>query len=118
VKRIATLAALALSALWTSEASAQNRYAAIAFNKETGASGRSYRYPDRSGAEERALQECGRGCAVVAWVRNQCLVLAVGSGNGYGYSMAVNESRAASGALAQCRTRTSGCRVSLGACSN
>lgn len=97
---------------------AQNRYAAVAFNKETGALGRSYRYPDRTGAEERALQECGPGCAVVAWARNQCLVVAVGSGNGYGYAMAVNEKRAAGGAMAQCRQRTSACRVGLGTCSN
>jgi hypothetical protein len=117
MKWLFVIAALCLLTVAPREAAAQNNYAAIAFNKETGGSGRSYNYPSRARAEERALEECGRGCFVVAWIRNQCLALAVGRGNGYGYSMSVGARRAAEGALFECRKRTDNCRLNSETCS-
>ena len=93
MKWLVVIAALCLLAFASREAAAQDTYAAIAFNKQSGATGYSYRHASRARAEERALQECGRGCAIVAWVRNQCMSLATGRGNGYGYAMATNDAR-------------------------
>src|SRR5262245_13416608 len=101
----------------TRVALAADTFAAIAFNKATGAEGRSFRYDTRAGAEERALQECGRGCAVVAWVKNQCLAFAVGRGNGYGYYMSTDEAGVVGGALTECRQRASGCPLKSMVCS-
>jgi hypothetical protein len=82
MKWLVVIAALCLLAFAPRDAAAQDTYAAIALNQQTGATGYSYRHTSRAGAEERALQECGRGCVIVAWVRNQCLSLATGHGKG------------------------------------
>jgi len=113
------VAALALFALLPAqrEAAAQETFAAIALNQQTGATGYSYRHTSRAGAEERALQECGRACIVVAWVRNQCLSLATGQSNGYGYAMATNDAIAMQRAVEECQKRARGCEVNITICS-
>jgi hypothetical protein len=99
------------------EAAAQDTYAAIAFNKQSGATGYGYRHTSRARAEERALQECGRGCEIVAWVRNQCLSLATGHGNGYGYAMSTNDANAMERAVEECAKHTNRCEVNTTICS-
>ena len=74
--------------------------------EETGASGYGNRYPSRDGAEERALQECGPGCEVVMWVRDECAALVIGKGNGYGTNRGTDENEAVQGAIAQCEQYT------------
>ena len=59
-------------------AAAGDNFGAIAFSSSSGATGYSYDYDSRDGAEERALQECGPGCKVVLWFKNACGALAVG----------------------------------------
>jgi hypothetical protein len=116
--RAFAVALTGLAMLPVHPAAAQDTYAAIAFNKQSGATGYSYRHPSRARAEERALQECGRGCELVAWVRNQCLSLATGRGNAYGYAMATNDARAMEQAVVECEKRARGCEVNTTICSS
>jgi hypothetical protein len=117
MKWTVAIATLCLLGLAPREAAAADTYAAIAFSKASGAEGHGNRFHSRSGAEERALQECGRGCSIVAWARNQCLAFAVGRGNGYGYSMSTNEDGVVRGALSECRKQTNGCEFKSIVCS-
>jgi len=116
MKRLMVVA-VCLSALASQVAMAADTFAAIAFNKETGATGYGYRAVSRARAEEKALQECGPGCVVVAWVRNQCLSLATGRGNGYGFSPSTNDATAMQRAVDECQKRTSNCEVNTTICS-
>jgi hypothetical protein len=75
-------------------AAADDNFGAIAFSSSSGATGYSYDYDSRDGAEERALQECGPGCKVVLWFKNACGALAVGEGSGYGTGWASSRSEA------------------------
>jgi hypothetical protein len=111
------LAAFGVTALPAGEAVADDTFAAIAFNKQTGATGYGYRSTSRAGAEERALQECGRGCEIVAWVRNQCLSLATGRGHGYGYAISTDDANAMERAVEECEKRTGSCEVNTTICS-
>ena len=95
----------------------RDTYAAIAFSKVNGFSGYANRYPSRQQAEERALIECGESCAVVMWVRNECAVLYVGRGNGYGVSRSADEDAAVADAERQCQARTTACELRLMTCS-
>ena len=104
--------------LGAGSASAADTYAAIALNQKSGATGYGYRFTSRSGAEERALQQCGSGCIVVAWVRNQCLSLATGRSYGYGYALSTNDATAMQRAVAECGKRTSNCEVNTTICSS
>jgi hypothetical protein len=118
-KLMVALTLIGLALLPGRQAAAQGTsYAAIAFNKQTGATGYGYRATSRAAAEEKALQECGRGCVIVAWVRDQCLSLATGRGNGYGYGFSTNDARAMEVAVEQCERQTSNCEVNTTICSN
>src|ERR1700681_405368 len=83
-----------LLAILPSTQAAADNFGAIAFSASSGAAGYSYDYASRDEAEERALQECGRGCEVVLWFKNACGALAVGTGNGYGSGWAASRSEA------------------------
>jgi len=111
-------AVLCLFVVAPREAAAADTYAAIAFNKQSGATGYSYRHTSRARAEERALQECGRGCEIVAWASNQCLSLATGRGNGYGYALSTNDANAMERAVQECGKRTNNCEVNTTICSD
>ena len=115
--RSIVVAALCLFAFAPREAAAADTYAAIAFNKQSAATGYSYRHISRARAEEGALQECGRGCVIVAWVRNQCLSLATGHGNGYGYATSTNDATAMQRAVGECAKQTRNCEVNTTICS-
>jgi hypothetical protein len=117
MKWVVAIALIGLTVLPVRPAAAQDTYAAIAFNKQNGATGYGYRHTSRAGAEERALQECGRGCEIVAWVRNQCLSLATGRGNGYGYAMSTNDANAMERAVEECEKQTNSCEVNTTICS-
>ena len=97
-------------------AAADENFGAIAFSSSSGATGYSYDYDSRDGAEERALQECGPGCKVVLWFKNACGALAVGEGSGYGTGWASSRSEAENLAMGYCRQNTSGCEISRWAC--
>ena len=109
------LAALAFAGPAVSHA--DNQFAAIAFNKRTGAVGYSNAYDSRSGAEARALMECGRGCQIIVWVRNSCAALAVGSRLGYGWGMDADRDSAKDIAMQNCRVRTNSCTIRAWTCS-
>jgi hypothetical protein len=115
---MSALALFAIPALGVTEAVAADTYGAIAFSPSSGADGYSYNFSSRSGAEEKALQECGRGCKVVIWFRNACAALAVGRGNGYGSYYAVDEEDAVEGAINECRKNTSNCGIKRQVCSS
>ena len=114
---LAAIAACGVFALGAREAAAADTYGAIAFSKETGASGYGNRYPSRDGAEERALQECGPGCDVVMWVRNECAALVIGKDNGYGTNRGTDENEAVQGVIAQCEQYTTDCGQIVMTCS-
>ena len=117
LKRVSALACGVLLAFCAAatEAAADN-YGAIAFSHGSGARGYSYDYPSQEEAEERALQECGRGCEVVVWFVNACGALAVGAGNGYGYAWAASRREAEASALSFCQGQTSGCGIAVWTC--
>jgi hypothetical protein len=97
-------------------AAAADNFGAIAFSSGSGATGHSYDYDSRDGAEERALQECGPGCKVVLWFKNACGALAVGDGSGFGTGWASSRSEAENLAMGYCRQNTGGCQISRWAC--
>jgi serine/threonine-protein kinase len=117
MRRFAILAGLAFAALFAREAAAADSYAAVAFSQATGASGYGYGFRTRAGAEERAMQECGPRCGVVMWIRNQCVAIAVGRGNGYGVYRSTSERAAAGGAMRECDSRTGDCQLRRVVCS-
>ncbi len=111
------LAALTLVVGWAQGALAADTYAAIALSKASGAYGYGNGFGSRDEAEERALQECGAGCTIVLWVKNQCAGLAVGRGHGYGTYMGANERIVGDGSLNACEGYTSDCEVKVTVCS-
>ena len=82
-----------------------SKYGAIAYSPDTGACGYSWDYSSRSGAENRALQECNKSDArIVAWVRNASAALAVGSRGSWAAAWSsVSLQDAKDKALAACR---------------
>ena len=73
MKNVITIAVMALAlvatSFVTSPAQADN-FGAIAYSPSTGASGRSWDYPSRAGAENAALNKCRQytsNCKVRVW---------------------------------------------------
>ena len=101
--------------------SSKETFAAIAFSKDTGGNGYAYQYDNRSGAEARALKECGAfasDCIIATWFGNACGALAVGDGNGWGSSWADNVIKAERDALASCRSYgNKNCEIKVSICS-
>ena len=101
--------------------SAKNTFGAIAFSKDTGANGYSFRYDSLSGAEARALKECSAyasDCTVASSFSNACGALAVGDGNGWGSSRAESIIKAERNALATCRSYDNkNCEIEVSVCS-
>ena len=100
----------------STRAAAQDNYGAIAFSQESGAHGYSIDYRTRGGAQERALQECGRHCKVVLWFKNACGALATGDGNGYGTGWAGGRREAEEIAMSACRENAGNCSILRWAC--
>ena len=101
--------------------SAKNTFGAIAFSRDTGANGHSFRYDSLSGAEARALKECSAyasDCTVASSFSNACGALAVGDGNGWGSSRAESIIKAERNALATCRSYDNkNCEIEVSVCS-
>ena len=101
--------------------SSKKTFGAIAFSRDTGANGYSFRYDNRSGAEARALKECGMhasDCTVASSFSDACGALAVGDGNGWGASRAESIIKAERNALATCRSfDNTNCAIEVSVCS-
>lgn len=96
-------------------------YGAIAYSPSTGAFGRSWDYPNRRGAERRALNGCrahARDCRVAIWFRNACGALAVGNRGGWGSGWGNSRSRAQNEARAVCRRHTNNCKIRVWQCTS
>jgi serine/threonine-protein kinase len=112
-------AAVAAVTMFTAAADARE-FGAIAFSSQSGAHGYSHNYSSRAGAEQRALSGCrnnGRGCRVVIYFHDACGALAVGDGNGSGYSWGASRREAERRALSNCNGYTSSCEVVRWICS-
>ncbi len=92
-------------------------FAAISYNKETGAYGFSKGYSSRDGAEERAAQECGPGCETVIWTRDACLALATAGDHAYGSGWDTDQESADQTAMNNCSRYASDCSIAAEACS-
>ena len=101
--------------------SSKKTFGAIAFSRDTGANGYSFQYDSRSGAEARALKECGAyasDCTVASSFSDACGALAVGDGNGWGASRAESIIKAERNALATCRSYdNTNCEIEVSVCS-
>ena len=89
---------------------------AVAASRD-GRVGLSYNYPGRRGAEERALEECGRGCRVIQTYHRNCAAVATGERGGYGYAIRDRLERAEREAIENCRNEGArGCRIATRGC--
>ncbi len=84
-------------------------FGAIAYNNEDGSYGYGFNFPDRAGAEARAIQECeqaarGKPCKVLVWFRNACGALAKDGRNNAGSGWGETQELAQKEAVASCRT--------------
>jgi len=90
------------------EASAQDRYGAIARSPSTQDKGYSWNYQTLADAENRAISECesisGAGdCEVLIWTRNACMSIAEGSNGAAGTAWSNSRRQAESKARQVCR---------------
>ena len=115
-----TLAATAAAIIALTTSAEAREFGAIAFSSQSGAHGYSHNYSSRAAAEQRALSGCrsnGRGCRVVIYFHDACGALAVGHGNGSGYSWGASRREAERRALSNCSDYTSSCQVVRWVCS-
>jgi hypothetical protein len=94
-------------------------YAAIAYDRQSGAYGFAYDQPSPVAAGRRALDRCGSpGCALVLEFGDGCGAYATGqnaaAGAGSDYTRAAAENRA----LAQCRSAGGNCQVKVWTCNS
>ncbi len=86
-------------------------HGAFAYNIRTGQAGYSLNYFDEVDAINRALNECGYGCKIIARFKNACASLAR-SRSAYGWATAIRPSVARTNALQQCyKYGGTSCRV-------
>lgn len=113
---LAAFVAIPLVVGSTTKANA-NEYGSIAFSESTQRYGYSYNYPTQSGAQNRALRECGvRDCRVVVWFKNACGTLAIGNSS-WGSAWNANGRQSQISAVRACSQYGSGCRVVRTVCS-
>ncbi|MFN5137564.1 MAG: DUF4189 domain-containing protein [Pseudanabaena sp.] len=104
------------------EASAQDRYGAIARSPSTQDKGYSWNYQTLADAENRAISECesisGAGdCEVLIWTRNACMSIAEGSNGAAGTAWSNSRRQAESKARQVCRDYDGvDCRVTRTIC--
>lgn len=96
-----------------------NAYGAIAYSPDSGEYGYSEQYTNRSQAEQRAKQECGKNdCEIAAWFYNSCGALATDDNGTWGGAQGGNEQRARQAALARCaKEGGKDCKVIVSRCS-
>lgn len=99
-----TVVALLISSLFSAQVFA---WGALAINGNQGKQyGFSYDYSTSNDAQNRALNECGRGCYIVKTFSSGCAAYAADQAYGstaYGWGTASNGSEAQSTALNYCR---------------
>ena len=79
--------------------------------------GLSYNYPGRQRAEERAFEECGRGCRLIATFRRTCAAVATAERSGFGWATRDNLRRAEEAALESCAKEAGHrCRIAARGC--
>ncbi|MFN9058444.1 MAG: DUF4189 domain-containing protein [Pseudanabaena sp.] len=104
------------------EASAQDRYGAIARSPSTQDKGYSWNYQTLADAENRAISECesisGAGdCEVLIWTRNACMSISEGSNGEAGTAWSNSRRQAESKARQVCRDYDGvDCRVTRTIC--
>ena len=108
-------------------AQGQPVYGSIAYDKTDCSWGRSWNYPNQSGADDRATSECsgagGKQCQVVTRVGpNQCGAIAATTGNCSGYGWAVRPAKqdAEQEAIHQCKSYnpSATCELKVSVCSS
>jgi hypothetical protein len=92
---------------------AASQFGAIAFNKVTLSYGYAFNHPTRVAAENRAIQECGGGCATAVWFANGCGSIAIGETQRYAMGSAPDRIGARNLALERCGK---GCRSLVTTC--
>ena len=125
IARYLKLAARIVAACAIALASAGNASAngALAIDSNQGPRyGFSHDYPTMSGAERRALNECGRGCRVVLRFSTGCGAYAADQARGstvYGWGTARSGQGAQNRAMSECRAHGgSSCVVRAWACNS
>ena len=116
---------IALTGVFASTVPAFAEYGSIAYDRTNCAWGRSWNYPDQSGADQRAMSECsaqGSSCQVVAQVApGQCgSIAATDSCSGYGWATRSSTNDAQIVALEQCRNYNPNltCTIKVSVCSS
>ena len=83
--------------------------------------GFAYNYASSGQAEQKALNECGRGCQIVFRFSKTCAAYAADQARGstaYGWGYGPSAGAAQNTALAECRSRGSSCTVRAWGCDN
>jgi serine/threonine-protein kinase len=97
-------------------------FAAIAYSVSTGAYGYGYRYPNRAGAEARAIQECNlraSDCQALFWFQNACGSLARATSGAYGWAWDAQIKKAESESLRLCKSYGgTDCQILLRLCAD
>lgn len=91
-------------------------YGAIAYSRQTHATGYAVNMPSLPAAIERALQECGPRCEIVQRFRAACAALAVGR-RGWGTAAAPDRREAGFIAMENCSRYSPACEVKVSVCS-
>ena len=92
-----------------------NYYGSIAIDPNTGATGYSWDYSTRSGAERAALNYCEGNCVVAVWFSNQCGSVSWSPSTGsYGWGTSRNSYTAGTTANGYCGQND--CRVVAAVC--
>lgn len=103
-RKLVAVVAFAAAFLVTGNASANG---ALAIDSNQGPRyGFSYDYPTMSGAEQRALNECGPGCRIALRFRTGCGAYAADQSRGstvYGWGTAGSGTAAQNRAMSECR---------------
>jgi serine/threonine-protein kinase len=118
VLRVSQLAALAMLAVISHVAAAQELFGAIAYSDKAYKYGWANNYPTRDGATKAALELCakhGPDCRVVLWFRNACGALVTGP-DGHGAAWAENRKRAVNTATKLCAGRSEACALTRSFC--
>lgn len=99
---------------------AGKHYGALAYDPATGAQGFTYDYSSPAQASERALQNCGPACYVVAKFVNECAAVASAAADPHitGVGKGDTQSQAEQVALRTCNQLGSNCLVKTWACNS
>jgi len=107
-----------LTQIGSEQAASDSRFGAIA-RGSSGNWGYAYNYRSQSGANDAALEFCGPLCSIIVEAEDECLALASGSGNSYGWARYATTDQASARALEECNQRSdSACTLTVAFCAN